>query len=143
MNRVRPALLCLLVLAPAVAAPVPKVEKKSEDARLLEGKWVSVTITWGDKPQRYTDFNLTFKDAEVTEDYGGGPRTGVFTLNETSTPKQLDADFPKARKPLGQIYRLDGDTLTICRARADKNPRPTEFKGSDNAACIVFKRVKE
>lgn len=67
----RTPLLCLLCLAPAVAAPVPKpTPAKTLDAEALEGKWVIVTRDsgGGHSPQVNDGgtFTVEFKDGQVS-----------------------------------------------------------------------------
>lgn len=144
MTPTRAALLCLLALGLfAVAAPVPKEAKKT-DAQLIEGKWESVTLDEGKGPSPDTGCTVTFKDGRVTMDYGGDVKSEAqFTLDESTTPKQMDITSTTDKKPVEYIYKIDGDTLTLCHGPR-KSPRVTEFKGGpDRVYCFVLKRVKE
>jgi uncharacterized protein (TIGR03067 family) len=68
---------------------------------------------------------------------------GTITLDEKATPKRFDfvvegkktSDFPA-------IYKLDGDTFTICTGTPSSG-RPTEFKAGEQGvpALKVYRRV--
>src|SRR4030095_10995451 len=62
-------------------------------------------------------------------------------LSYTRSRKQFDVAWKNKPGAQQYIYKLDGDTLTICHAQPDQ-PRPTEFKGGKGQHCWVFTRVK-
>lgn len=65
------------------------------------------------------------------------------TFDSTRSSKRFDVAWKvwKDRKPQEYIYKLDGDTLTICHAQPDQ-PRPTEFKGGKGQHRWTFTRVR-
>lgn len=140
----RAALLCLLALAPAVAAPVPKAVKKQDDVALLEGRWESVTLDHGNGHQPDTSFWLEIKDGKLST--GIGTTKGFverpFALDPTRSPKHIDITDTSGRV-LPWVYEIDGDTLTWCYT-ADQSVRATELKGGgkDRNTCTVWKRVR-
>jgi uncharacterized protein (TIGR03067 family) len=79
--------------------------------------------------------------------YSGG--TFTFKIDPTKNPKQLDlyvTDTGVATYP--GIYKIEGDTLTICRWDVSQGARdgdgvrkrPTEFKAGKGVALLQFKR---
>ena len=73
---------------------------------------------------------------------------GDYKIDDTKTPKTWDFLNGKGSDgrslPDGKsIYKLDGDSLTLCNS-APGQDRPTEFKEGEATATrtIVFKRVK-
>lgn len=74
---------------------------------------------------------------------------GEVKLDEKASPKTCDwinfkrQDGSDAEPNLG-IYKIDGDTLTVCNG-GPNNPRPTEFKDGDNGPpnLLVLERVKD
>jgi uncharacterized protein (TIGR03067 family) len=146
---VRTVSLSILVLvvasaAVAVAAPVPKAVKKQDDAKRLEGQWVSVTSDGGSGHRPDTSFWLivdadkmwmgTGTPSRATPEYG-------FTLDPSQSPKHLNL----TSTALGRqewIYEIDGDTLTWCHPSTG-DERPTGMKSDKPYYCTVWNRVKE
>lgn len=134
----------LLVLI-VVADPVGSASKE-DDAKLLEGEWVSKTYENNSGHQGAVGvWKLVFKDGKMGMTNGSEqPRPdSPVMFASTRSPKQFDVAWKswKTRTPQQHIYKLDGDTLTICHAQPDQ-PRPTEFKGGKGQHCWVFTRVK-
>jgi uncharacterized protein (TIGR03067 family) len=131
-------------MASAVAAPVPKPAKKSDDAARLEGRWVSVTFDGGSGPKANESYTLVVQDGKMW--FGAGKAelpNAPFTLDPTKSPTQLDVSWPTWNEPQQYVYELDGDTLTLCHAQP-KQPRPTEVKGGPGGhMCFVLKRLKD
>jgi uncharacterized protein (TIGR03067 family) len=83
-----------------------------------------------------SNFTLQLPDGTVMK--------GTYTLNKSTTPKQVDMITSNGAQ-LNGIYQVsrDGDTLKVCCAPAGQ-PRPTAFSskpGSRNK-LFVMKRVK-
>jgi uncharacterized protein (TIGR03067 family) len=111
----------------------------------LEGKWVVTAVEscgellgTGAGPGAVWEFRR--RDVEITLAAGGGRagRSVIYplTTDATKQPKELDASAPlKQRLGFSGIYKLDGDTLTICW-----NPgafRPHAFKSSKGNGSTV------
>ncbi len=143
---VRTAVVLLLVTSAAAAAPVPKSLKKKSDAELLEGRWVGVTLDGGQGPKADAMWWKVIQDGKMSSGNGTPerPPDTLFTLDESQSPKHMDVTWKTVKEPLPYIYKLEGDTLTVCHAQPGR-PRPTEFKGGGPGGqyCLVFKRVKE
>jgi len=129
---------------------------KKELAR-LEGVWtISEARHGGEVVEGGEPRELEFKAGKLIVRQGDrAPITLTLRLDLSADPKVMDwttdpkGKFDDADKFAEGIYKLDGDTLTVCYHVRDnrfaKGNRPTEFKsdeGSD-AMLIVLKRSKK
>jgi uncharacterized protein (TIGR03067 family) len=133
-----------LLLLFAVASPAGEAEKELER---LQGDWVAVYEEINGVPCKEGEFpriEMTIKGDKWISKVGL-KSTFTLTLTPTADPKQIDMKCSEgafAGLYLG-IYKLDGDTFTICDSSGEKT-RPTGFatKGSFDLKLHVFKRVK-
>lgn len=131
---------------PVAKAPVPAKEaKKPDDAKLLQGKWVTKAVTF-DPPvpvqpgETHTPAHhtLTFTDTELTwESYSPAPppipgrpiprnvQTRPFKLDQTTSPKELTSGDTEC------VYELDGDTLKVAMYFLTPG-RPKGFNAKDS-----------
>ena len=144
---------CCAFLALALAfapAPFPKPGKPAagqDDLKALQGTWSTVRRTSGGREVKSAG-EVTVVIAGSTLKYlvNGMVRTEwAITLDATKDPRVLDRTrIGGATKGvvLRGIYRLDGDTLTICyRQRVGEAERPTSFAGSGIGVWVhVMKR---
>jgi uncharacterized protein (TIGR03067 family) len=89
---------------------------------------------------------MVVKNEKYTFEIGDMTETGTLKLDPSKTPATLDikiADGPDKGKTQLAIYKLDGDTFTLCFARPEQD-RPKEFtaKAGSEHAVFVFKRQK-
>lgn len=136
------ALGVVSVAAPASAAPGPK---EPAGRGPIVGSWRLETIdgrppvvpeveTFGPDGTRVVRARI---DGREDVDKSG------YVTRPKASPAELDFVFGPKTEPIQGIYKVEGDTLTICYRRSGAGGRPTEFKhvGNDIALC-VYKRVK-
>jgi uncharacterized protein (TIGR03067 family) len=140
MRRYRLLVLLLLLVGPGL---VPAREKK-EDRDQFQGTWEVVKLEqtgqdfadWvkGESPtMTYDGDKYTFKGKTVLErgEFKLDPKAKIPTLDYTITEGEH-----KGKRQLG-IYKLEGDTLTLCLAQEGADTRPTTFTTRADAAEYV------
>jgi hypothetical protein len=126
MRTVIPVLGISLLLLGSARPDDPKAAKK--EAERLRGTWslkgeVQLAI-YGDE-----SFEISI---------AGNRLNGAREIDPSKKPKEITLTPDSSKKPLHGIYKLEGDTLTLCIGEK----RPTEFKAKDGATLWVLKREK-
>ena len=132
----------LLGVALALAAPQAKDPPKRE-APSVVGEWEGVSTTLDGRPFGLEPLPLTFADGKVTarERDGTVAVTGTYVLNRAKNPAEIDITW--AGMIHKGIYKIDGDSLTICIVMLGLD-RPTAFeKPGGRYLVTVYKRVKK
>ncbi len=141
-------------LVVAVAAAVGAQDK----AEKLDGSWLIVGMEKAGQ-KLPDDFFKNAPEKERTVKIAGDKLTAMkkdgkedsltVKFDPSKTPKQVTTTEAKpggkAETSVG-IYKLDGDTLTICAVESEKEAdRPKEFKTAkdSNAMILVLKRLKD
>jgi uncharacterized protein (TIGR03067 family) len=131
MRRVLP-LLALLPLAFA-PAPFPKTPRRADPSLAMSGRWTG-------------NHDLSIREGELVYD-PAGPVTNLYRLrvDPRARPAAYDLFHPTNTGDAPEwkgIYKLEGDTLTLCYNDARRG-RPTAFEGPGRgAATEVYHRVK-
>jgi RNA polymerase sigma-70 factor (ECF subfamily) len=130
-------------LADKPAAP-GKEEAKDEEKIL--GTWALVSFEEGGQkaPEAWIqEAKVTFAaDGKMTVKQGEKEQEFTYKLDPATDPKGFSGTNDKGRTVLG-IYKLDGDTLTVCADRG--GDRPTEFASKEGTTVVleVLKREKK
>ena len=137
----------ILGLALVVGAPGLK-EPPKKDPPGPVGRWAVESITVAGMALPKMDLTITFlADGRFeTRDAGGGTKTsGTYTADPKKQPAELDVTEPAAPdgKASLSIYRVDGDTLTICTAIMGERPTAFDPKPGANQLLLVLKRIKD
>jgi uncharacterized protein (TIGR03067 family) len=148
-----------LLAHPALAGPADVADQPS-DQKKLQGRWRAVSMEQDGMKTDLANPNipmpfdivLTFTDdkcAMTIVDRKDGkahdpPLPGVFHLNPQTNPKQISIIAPVQKPSDYGIYRLEGDTLTVCHFTAPPKDVvfPTEFTGKQGSGTtlMVFRR---
>jgi uncharacterized protein (TIGR03067 family) len=129
--------------------PNPLPEPAKKELEKLQGKWVAKEF--GRNGERIDVREQKF-ELEIKGDKWifTGKEKGVFVaLDPTTDPKCMDLkSIEEGRK--GQvdegIYRIEGETLTICLHQGSGKARPTSFETSPDrpdTILAVFERPKK
>jgi uncharacterized protein (TIGR03067 family) len=116
----------------------PKQAEKEKAGAKLNGKWKTVTAEYGARPffqesWRIADGKITMrkllgnKTADNAEE-----EVASFKIDPAKKPAHIDIEVDRGgqQRVLKGIYKLDGDTLTVCLIAAregDEDGRPSEF----------------
>jgi uncharacterized protein (TIGR03067 family) len=136
----------LLALGLAVAAPLPR-ERPPKEPPII-GEWLRVGHTEAGAPVAPDSepHHQVFK-ADGTWEYSyGGRRTAglmTFVTDPRKSPPAIDIYMNRTTGDGWHgIYKVDGDTLTICLVRNGDRPRAFESTPDRPTTIWVFKRVK-
>src|SRR5262249_25607900 len=121
VRRSIPRLFLLLAALPALAfAPVPKPKEKpdpgKEDLKRLQGEWemLECSVDGQRVKVRPGEASDVFKgDQLMTLNRGEVVTRSSITLDARKSPRRMDVKT-KGGNLLLAIYRLEGDTLTLC-----------------------------
>jgi uncharacterized protein (TIGR03067 family) len=138
--------MTLLVAAPLVAADKPA---KNDKAR-LQGNWSLVSVEIEAKPvsmDELKEARLVVSGDHYSFTLGKDRLEITFKMDEGKKPKSIDLtviEGPEKGKAYYGIYKLEGDTYTICRSTEPNKERPTEFATQPVSGhmIVVWKRVK-
>jgi uncharacterized protein (TIGR03067 family) len=140
----------LLALALVVAAPAPKDKDTKKDGPAFVGEWVGVKAEVAGIPLPATvgEMRMEFKanGKVMLKDGDKAAEEGSYTADPKKDPAEIDLTPPptggKAETLVG-IYKVEGDTLTLCLAVA--GVRPTSFESPAGSAnmLLTFKRAKK
>jgi RNA polymerase sigma factor (sigma-70 family) len=143
--------------APADKPAAAVKDDAPKDAEKIVGTWAIVSAERGGKKvpeEMFKDGKWVFAaDGKVTAKFRGeraglgeAPELkGTYKLDPAEKPKEITITTEDG-KTQPSIYKLDGDTLTVCMGDSDvAKERPTEFatKEGTKAMLFVLKREKK
>jgi uncharacterized protein (TIGR03067 family) len=143
-----------LLLGLAVGLGAPALKDPPKKAATVAGEWEVVSMTTGGRAAGVgTDLRYTFTDDGRWLIHRDGQEVGPqlrrgFVVDPKPDPPTVDliSNSAAANGPrLIGIFKIEGDTLTICGTRQKGAERPTKFDSPDGSqiAVYVLKRVKK
>jgi uncharacterized protein (TIGR03067 family) len=133
------SVLCL-AFAPAPFRRPDRVADPKYELHRLQGEWVRVSLHIDGKPSTAsTEMSVTGTRMQ----FGSVDDRWDISIDPRASPRRIDLVRTNDRKNVFRgIYRLDGDSLTVC-ARQYGSPadRPTTFDSSARGVWFeVYKR---
>ena len=118
-----------------------RATESTNELGTLDGNWKMVSLEQrGNKASAasITNYMLAVKGNQWTVTQSKAKVTYTFKLDDSTAPRQLDLIMSSARGESVSkgIYKLEGDTLTLCRTIGNRE-RPREFKTTSSAGILV------
>lgn len=133
-------------LALTLSAPAPK-EAPKKDQPTVVGTWVAETVIVGGTPEKLDpgmSFTLTADGKCLMKEGKNEPEEMGYSVDPKKDPGHFDLREPGMQgEVMKGIYKLDGDTLTVCLEM--KGDRPAAFASPAKSSIILvtLKRVKK
>jgi uncharacterized protein (TIGR03067 family) len=127
------SVFCLLVPAGAQAGNQDALKKETD---LLRGTWSGNVSVGADEVKGQF---VIYGDESFESNLGGNRVNGARKIDPAKNPKEIALTPDRSNKSLLGIYKLEGDTLTLCVGEK----RPTEFKAKEETTLWVLKRDKK
>ncbi len=147
-------IICVLIVLPIpLLLAADSDDEVRKELKALQGKWKTVGLEARGKSfpdDKIPDFTFVIgADGKCTGHMPQGEFRTTITVNPTKDPKTMDnlheSGEEKGKKQYG-IYKLEGDTLTVCMTHAGSaaGDRPKDFTTKDTTNVVfIFNRVKE
>jgi uncharacterized protein (TIGR03067 family) len=142
----------LLGLALTLGAPATKDAPK-KDPPTIVGEWVGEKAITGGKEKPVPDGGISFNFTddgklvvkEGTRGDAASYKTGSYKIDAKKNPAEIDIIPPPDKKEptIQGIFKIEGDTLTICIGH--DTARPTKFESAEGAKTMlmILKRAKK
>ncbi len=122
-----------LAVSLLLGADASRQELAQKELERFQGDWVSVSYTVDGKPatpEQLKTIKLTVKGATSTFQREGQMGRGIYNLEPTRTPKEIDVHIyegPEKGKVHRGIYEFDGQKLLVCLTTPGSKDRPREL----------------
>ena len=83
---------------------------------------------------------------KYTAQHGAEKDAGTFAVDSAKTPKEMDVKAtggPQKGKTVKAIYKLDGDTLTVCYDHDKPDNRPAKFESKEGTTVLLITYQRE
>jgi uncharacterized protein (TIGR03067 family) len=149
-----PRWLVVCAVAAFLAFNPPRGGTADKEEKGLQGRWVAEkNVDRGKEAEKDEETTLVIDEKCVSWTYvkkmGNASKESTITftykLDSSKKPAEIDLTATEGSlegKVFPSIYKLNGDTLEICRSQPDQK-RPTEFtsKKETDHVLLVLKRV--
>ena len=137
----------LTALALIVGAPAAKDGPKKDPPSVV-GEWVAEkgVVGGNDKgvPPGGVTFEFTAEGKVLIHEGKKQPDPADYKVDPKKSPAEIDITpgAGQAATPMPGIYKVDGDTLTICVGRGGTRPSKFESPAGSDVMLLTLKRVK-
>jgi uncharacterized protein (TIGR03067 family) len=132
----------LAVVLLIAAAPAQNTDVR-DDLERLQGGWSMILVFINGEelpPDQVKTGELIVDDDEYYPKLGANVEPSTFTVDGSKNPRAIDftysTGFQKGKTTKG-IYKLEDDTLTICRGLTPDKERPTEFAAPTDSGLLL------
>lgn len=122
------------------------VDRENRDLENMQGRWMILRLQRDGQDDRTNETQTIAVKGDQFLVMSGKDRKDVyiFRVNPAKYPKTFDifSSWPeKDAHEIAAIYRLDGDTLTLCwHDSTEKRPRTFAAKKGDGLTLLVLRR---
>jgi len=135
-----------LILTLVIAAPARKDPPKADPPGPV-GRWTVASATFAGMAIPKLDVTIAFTadgKYETQSAAGDSKVSGTFTFDPKKDPPEMDVSEPaNAGKVSAAIYKIDGDTLTICSSADGERPKAFDAPAGSKFVLLVLKRMKD
>jgi uncharacterized protein (TIGR03067 family) len=131
--------MTLLALGVLFQGSKSQQENAKKEAEKLKGTW-----TFAKMVRDGQDMTSQLGEVKVVFEADKFTSPGIeaaFKLDPSQNPKAIDLSYkegPAAGQTIKAIYKLEGETLTICRPRTQADDRPKEFAAPAGSGRFLF-----
>ncbi len=140
----------LLVALALVAGAPNKKDPPAKDPPSIVGEWTGESAVAGGKPKPAPDGGITFTFAAdgklfVREGNRDKPEEGTYKSDPKKSPGEIDLVPQLGGKAptLQGIYKIEGDTLTLCFTLGGERPMEFASPAGSETMVITCKRAKK
>lgn len=139
----------LVGLALVVGAPGAKEEPKKEAASIV-GEWVGEKAVRGGKetpvPEGGITFTFTTEGKMMVSQGGKASQEAIaYKVDLKKKPAEISMEAPGDKGTIKGIFKIEGDTLTLCIAQGKDGEQPTKFESGEGSKTMLMtlKRKKK